>query len=244
MPPLEDAAELFSTSSHHSANRTVFQAVQGKVLALTPTNSPKRTRTNDNNQYGTEIRTARDGCIGAIMALVHYLSQQSAFSDTKHIHELHQMIPNSNHLYDNALRNIIVQYVRKLPTQIQLDDIDIIHMLVMGCWQALSRYAQIQYQQAYRCYHDRRWSRESHQTHPIAKGIGIHFSAVLPPNLHHHPPQQYGTTHGESIERALHHQIQMAEYVCTCQKEIILCTRSYEQKQRQAQQQRQQQDQQ
>ena len=232
MPPLEQSL----SSSYHSvgsSSKRIFARVRHN-LALSPSRSVKPTignviNSNSINKTSTpaamnldlELKTAKDACVGAIMALVHYLSQHKVSSGT-FVDELQDTIRKCDHFqYDSILQRMLQQCLRKLSKQIRNEEFDIIHMLVFGCWQTQHRYAQVQYQRAYRCYHNLRFNSEQTESQlnfPAVSGTASTGTA--------------GTMNGaRNLEKALHHQIQMAEYVCTCQKEMILCTRTHEQQQ-------------
>jgi hypothetical protein len=236
MPPLEQSLSSSQHSVGSSSSKRIFARVRHN-LALSPSRNAKPFYTstiNINNasttstmNFDSELRTAKDACVGAMMALLHYLSQHSISSGTC-VHELHQTIPQSSHYqYDLILRRIIQQYVMKLSTQIRCDEFEIIHMLVLGCWQAQHRFAQLHYQTAYRHYQSLRFSNDLQQSQPSMKvAPTVNISGVVTINNVMNVER--------NLKTALHHQIQMAEYVCTCQKEIILCNRTYEYQQEQS----------
>ena len=251
MPPLEQTL----SSSHHSVGSSstrIFARVRHN-LALSPSRNTKSLHSNtihhssaSTTNVDSELRTAKDACIGAMMALLHYLSQHNIKSGSC-VHEIHQTIPQTYAFqYDKILRRIIQQNLMKLSAQVRNDELDIIHMLVLGCWQAQHRLAQVQYQKAYRYYHSLRFNTEQQSQPPMKVGTSATLSfvtAISTPQLHQshlNVSSSYATTtsttNGETnIEKALHQQIQMAEYVCTCQKEMILCNRTYERRQCQQQ---------
>jgi hypothetical protein len=233
MPPLEQSL----SSSHHSvgsSGQRIFASLRHN-LTLSPSRIAKpiynnntiintgNCSSNSNNNTSTttnvdvELRTAKDACVGAMMALLHYLSQQN-ISTRNCVHELQQTISKfEQNQYDLILKGIIQQYVSKLSAQIQSDEFEIIHMLIIGCWQAQHRLAQVQYQRAYRYYHDLRFNND----------LGIASSTTSSTTT------MNSINRDRNLEKALHHQIRMAEYTCTCQKEMILCNRTYEHHQQQ-----------
>ena len=257
MPPLEQSL----SSSHHSvggsgsssSSQRMFARVRHN-LALSPSRNAKPFYHSTNHHYGSntattnfdaELRTAKDACVGAIMALLHYLSQHNIPSGNC-VNELKQTI---HYQYDLILRKIMQQYVIQLSTQIRNEEFENMHMLVLGCWQAQHRLAQVQYQRSYRYYQNLRFGNEQQQPHPSGKvstSANLSFvTGFASPPLHPSPtynsiPGTANTTiiNGDrSLEKALQHQIQIAEYVCTCQKEMILCNRTYEYQQQLPQQQ-------
>ena len=258
MPPLDQSlsSSLHSVGSSNSGTRIFARARHNLALSKTchsnkTINDSKRSSTTSSTpNFDSELRTAKDACIGAMMALLHYLSHHNISSGTC-VHELHQTIPQCNHYqYDLILRRIIHEYVMKLSIQVRNDEVEIIHMLVLGCWQAQQRFAQVQYQKAYRYYHNLRSNNnelQSYFDYPSTKiassAISSFAIGVSTPPLHQSKSSIPGVAASSStcttmngvrrLEGALHHQIQMAEYVCACQKEIILCNRKYEQLQQQ-----------
>ena len=229
MPPLEQT--LLSSSNHSVGSGSSIFAKVRTNLALSPTRHTKPCISSKHNIHNnvttsnvdSELRTARDACIGAMMALVHYLSQRHRISTGSCVHELHQTIPQSYYYqYHTILQKIIQQGVMKLPSPTRNDEYEIIHMLVLGCWQTQQRYAQLQYQKAHRHYHNLRFQNST---------TGCSSQLPSPPKVVTTMSFVTATTSGTTetnLNQALHHQITMAEYQCTCQKEIILCQRSYE----------------
>jgi len=77
-----------------------------------------------------------------------------------------------------------------------------IHYLLVGCWTSLIRCFQFQYKQAYKQFHAlRREAQESRN-----------------------PIQPSSTM---ELDRALRHQMELAELCCSCQKELILADKQH-----------------
>jgi hypothetical protein len=199
MPPLERMSTSLNGGSIHSPQRG------GKPkLAYPTTTSSCSSSSNDRNEI--EVKAAQEGCIGSLQALVHYLSNHGVSASS--VAELQQSIRSGQ--YHAVLLKIQKYYLKCLP----ITEFEATHCLVLGCWNTQYRYAQIQYQAAYQYYHTLRFGHGQHTAKGTSRrSMGISTSLVIT----------------NDIEMALQKQIYMAEQVCACQKEIILCNRRYEQ---------------
>jgi hypothetical protein len=230
MPPLEQISLSSSLHSVGSTTRTnnILSLPRNILTAAATTVSSSTKVTTDS--HCIELRTAKDGCIGAMTALLHYLSVHGVSSCS--IQEIHQSILHQQQQYDTILRNIIKYYLVCIPSETRYIEYETIHMLLLGCWQALARYAQIQHQLAYQHYKTLRFG---HHLQPCTKNNNNNANSNTTSINHKTISSMHRVISSSSssmeIEKALQHQIQMAEYVCTCQKEIILCNRSYDQRQ-------------
>jgi hypothetical protein len=155
-----------------------------------------------------DLRAAQEGCTGSLMALVHFLSQQGVAESS--VQELQYSIRSGTPEDDRrVLLKIQKYYLACLPTA----QSEAAHSLLLGCWNTQYRLALLQYQAAYQQYQSMRF--------------GAQLPAAMTP--HHRPLTLSLAKIAADIEKALQLQIQRAEQVCACQKEIILCNRRYEQ---------------
>lgn len=144
-----------------------------------------------------EIKSARDGSVGSLLAVLHFLQRQGVSASS--IQELKWKMDQQNYV---AVMQRAQQYCACLPSSSSHPCERVaVHYLLIGCWTSLCRYLELQYRQAYEHHHGlRRQTVFSSNSRRI----------VLP----------------DEVEKALEAQVSLAEQCCTCQRELILAQRN------------------
>jgi hypothetical protein len=145
MPPYERSScsslsnSLRGGSSHSTAH-----------LSSSSSSHPVTTSTSTTTTTGTsdfETKSAHDGCVGSLTAVLHFLARQGVSASS--IEELQQGVTERQYA-------TVLQRVQEYGACccVQSDEKkEAIRYLLIGCWTSLCRYLQLQYKQAYKHYH-------------------------------------------------------------------------------------------